>query len=283
MGPQFVAQHQHQNPKAGQVNYIYVKLHNSAPLSAGGGGTASGKLEILVANASTALSVERFSPITAADGTAAPPIVIAGFANSSTQIVAVPWTPGQAGHFCLMARWISDSAADPIRSAATGAVDPYVRLSNNVTWRNVNIVDLGAVADSSATELAFIVRNLRKDKEAISLHVIPSDRDPKRSFLDFGEVSLKLDQKLLAFWKIGKNKGSGIKRREDTIYVVDRNGGVLEDLILDPNSEGKVTISFSRKKAGQKYPRNKFFIDVVQKGKAGTIGGITYEIYTQKQ
>ncbi len=272
--PPLQFQHIHQNPRKGQLNHIYVKVHNSKiPPAADVAGSADGSVKVWVANASTGLSLSDFTEIQT--------VPIPGFSDNSTRIAEVPWTPTVAGHFCLMARWVPTGT---VHVFPESTVDAYVRQNNDVVWRNVNIVDLATAPDSSATELSFIVRNHEKIQKAISLHVTPSDRYPqRRSFLDFGDVQLKLDQKLLAFWKRGGDRGQGIDRKGDAIYLAERKGGVIADLIMDPNSEGKITIIFSRKKAGPKYPRDKFSIDVVQKTAAETVGGITYEIHTQKQ
>jgi hypothetical protein len=127
-----VHQHEHQNPEVGQQNYIY-ELHNA-------GLQASGSVEVYVANASTGLSWP-------SDWSLVSSTAIASFPQQSTRTVEMPWTPSGAGHYCILARWIS--AGDPMTTPETTNIEANTRGNNNVIWRNVHIVDL--VKDSSDT------------------------------------------------------------------------------------------------------------------------------------
>ena len=256
-------QHQHQNPVAGQLNYIYVKIHNS------GSATIDGTLKVFGANASTGLSWQ--SSFTEAGS------LDLSLPAGVTRIVEFPWTPTGAGHFCLIARW--SSTADPMTTAETARIDTNVRGNNNIVWRNVNIVGLGSPTESSAT---FLVRNLASSQARISLKVKPSDRYPIHTFLKFGKVSLHLDNETLASWQRGGFKGSGFKRVDQDVHIVDPNGATLEDLGLEKDAQREMKITFSL--ANEDHPRGTFFVDVVQgsmeDGEPTVVGGVTYEIHT---
>jgi hypothetical protein len=264
-GLMFEEQHQHQNPVAGQINYIYVKVHNN-------GAAANGTLQVWVAKASSSLSWQgSFSQVGS--------VPIPTFTPNSTRIVEVPWNPTQSGHYCLIARW--DSAADPMTTAETAQVDANVRGNNNIVWRNVNLVSLGSPSESSAT---FLIRNVERAQAHISLEVKPSDRYPTGSFLKFGKVSLRLDEQTLASWKQGGFKGRGFERVDQDVLIVDPNGAILENLVLEGNAERPIKITFS---LNENHPRGMFLMDVVQSsvehGATTVVGGLTYEIHTDER
>jgi hypothetical protein len=117
-------QHEHQNPEFGSPNWLYVKAHND------GGTSASGHLELYWASASTNLNnPANWNLISSQAVTIAP----------GTRVVEFPWPslPG-VGHYCLMARWIEG----PVTPLSFADVNTAVRNSNDLVWRNMNIVDL---------------------------------------------------------------------------------------------------------------------------------------------
>ena len=124
-GLMFEKQHQHQNPVAGQINYIYVKIHNS-------GGATNGTLQLWAGKASPGLSWQgSFTQL----GT----VPMAMFTPNSTRIAEVPWNPTESGDYVLIARW--ESASDGMTETAD--IDRNVRNNNNIVRRNVTTVTLG--------------------------------------------------------------------------------------------------------------------------------------------
>ena len=103
----------------------------------------------------------------------------------STKILEVPWTPTVAGHFCLIARWVS--ATDPMTTPEGANIDANVRGNNNIVWHNVNIIDLGG---DVAGDARFLVQNAVRERR-VSLAVVAApprrqDARPRPTFLDFG-------------------------------------------------------------------------------------------------
>jgi hypothetical protein len=263
---QLIHQHEHQNSINGQPNFIYVKLHN-------GGAATSGNLEVSVANASLGLSWP-------GNWTQVSLVPVASFAAHTTRIVEVPWTPSGAGHFCLVARWVSGT--DPMTTPETNNIDANVRGNNNIIWHNVNVVDLGGDARADAS---FEVTGAGREHgfflaiRPVALRRAEGPRMP--GFLDFGRVTLTLDDRLMGAWKRTGYKGSGFSRRGNTIIVTNPKGAQLS---LGPlASPAKARIAFMRPKGGN-FPRDEFLLRLTQSSggwrQLQGIGGITYQVRT---
>lgn len=249
--------HQHENPVKGQANFIYTKVHN-------GGGSATGSLEIYAAPASTGLAWPGSWTLVQAQ-----PLTLAA---SATQIAETSWTPPDEGHYCLVARWVS--AADPMTTAETSNIDANTRANNNIIWRNVNVVDLGG--DSEDT-VSLLVANPTRDRMVVQLYLRPAG---PRSFLDFGSVTAKLDDKLMAVWTAAQFGGEGFARDGSTVVLKGGKGAVLQRLVLPPRFEGRLSLTFKRPASG--YPREKFGFEVVQMIGDRTYGGVAYDIHTDR-
>ena len=266
--PLLTHQHQHENPVKGQQNFIYVKVHN-------GGAATSGTLEVRVVNATTGLSW----PGTWTSVTAAP--VPVSLAARTTQIVEVPWTPSAAGHFCLVARWVS--AGDPMTTPEGSDIEVNVRGNNNIVWRNMNLVDLAGAKSSS--ESSFEVPGMDQQHDfTLAIRPVPprrSDGPPATPFTDFGRITLKLDDRLMDAWRRASFKSAGLRREGNTLIVLDPKGA---QLTLGPLAEpGEARIAFSRTTSGT-YPRDEFGWRVIQSSTDPSTsrvgGGVTYQVRT---
>lgn len=149
----------HQNPEAGQTNYVYVKVRNRGYISSAAIGNA---LKLYWAKASTGLSwtfpwtgatyscsgntVDIGGQIGAAQ--TIPAIAAGGF---TTLVFA--WDPPKptdypcfgddASHFCLLAR-IETRPSSPYGMAfpETSSLGNNVKNNNNIVWKNISIVNL---------------------------------------------------------------------------------------------------------------------------------------------
>jgi hypothetical protein len=264
---QLIHQHEHQNPIKGQPNFIYVKLHNGGPV-------AAGNLELYLADASVGLTWPSDWTLVAT--------VPLSIAAHTTQIAEAQWTPTATGHHCLIARWVS--ASDPMTVPETSDINANVRGNNNIIWRNLNIVDLGADADVAAS---FLVRTGdRVAPTALTVQPAPPRRNqvspPRPTFLDFGQIMLRLDDRLLAAWQRNGFAGSGFRRSGNIVTLVNRKGAVLEFGRLPANFKVPVDIRFLRPK-DRPYPHDDFLIRVFQgsgPNAAQAIGGVSYEVRT---
>jgi hypothetical protein len=143
----------------------------------------------------------------------------------------------------------------------------------------VNIVGLGG---DSRVDAVFMVQNASKEAN-ISLVIAPPPpkgqvSPPWPTFLDFGQVALQLDDKLMAAWRRTGFSGSGFRRSGSTVTVTAKKGAVLNLGRVDPTLKAPVKISFVRPKTG-KYPMDEFLIRVMQTdGARRTYGGVSYQI-----
>jgi len=262
--PNRVYQHEHENPRQGQDEFINVKLHN-------GGDPAAGTLEVYGARASTALSwPDDWSML------ASIPTSIPGHAST---IVEAPWTPAAAGHYCLVARWVS--AADPMTTPEGTNLNANVRANNNLIWRNVNIIDLVSGASSTAE---FIVRNVDQQAGQFRLSIRPLTQH-SASFVADGRITLTLPRELLGYWSRSHYAGSGFRRSGANLIVISTSGAVLDRLRLPPRFEATVRITFER--PATRYSRDEYELDVVQSvrkgdGTSDIVGGVSYDIRTNR-
>ena len=252
-------QHQHENPESGDINFIYVKMHNGSAVP------ASGDLEVYFADASTSLEW----PL---GWTLIGTIPVAGLAAHATQVLEQTWNPPGAGHFCLLARWVSP--ADPMTVVEGIDIGANVRNNNNLVWRNVNVIDLST---DQAADASFHVRNWQDLSVPTTLRIGGAGPRRKPSFLAHGELSVRLDEQLLEAWKRGGERGSGFRARGG-LLVVGPEGATLENLILPPRSDGRVVIHFGKLVTT---PRTVFEVDVTQLSGKIVLGGVSYEIDTQ--
>lgn len=260
-----VHQHQHENPEAGQPNYVYVKLHN------GGSTAASGNLQVYITTAST-------STTWPTGWTMIANIPVSGFAAHSTTVVEGSWTPTVTGHFCLMARWVS--TADPMTFAETWDINYNTRQNNNIIWRNVEIVDF---LDHLNVRASLQVHNANPARATVArLEIRPHANEVDSSFIRLGQVEVALDERLLAVWKAGGAKGTGFTATKDGFLLTDPAGATFENLALDPGFVATMDLSFTRNEGT---PRAQYYLGVLQyedgRGDA-PVGGVSYEIHTDR-
>jgi len=252
--------HDHENPIAGKTNWVYAELLN-------GGGKISGNLELYWAGASTALVWPAGWTLISST-----PVV---FTSPSTRIVETTWTPAQAGHFCLLARW--SSVADPMTHAETAELESNVRNNNNLVWRNLNVIDLSA---NQSADADFEVRppDGQETPTSIALHV---NRPFEVADLGRVRIALVLDETLFAAWRRGGTRAKGF-RQDGSELVLEGNDAVLENIALGHGAIGRLKVRFQRTDGPA---RPEFIVDVVQLTAAGAarpVGGVSYMIRTKR-
>lgn len=252
-------EHVHQDPISGQPNFVYAKLHN------GFGVTTSGDLEFYVADASSSLTWPTGWSLVGA-------VAVSGFDAHETRIVGQEWTPAGTGHYCMIARW--NSAADPMAVPEGADIGVNVRANNNLVWRNLNVIDLGA--DESA-DASFLVGNPDRQRRMDASLVVRSP-EGRPAFAVEGRLSLSLDGVLSRAWAEGGERSFGIERIGDTLVVAAEHAG-LEGLVLPPGAQGRIRVRFEKLDTT---PKAEFEIDFTQlrDGKI-VVGGVSYEIDTR--
>jgi hypothetical protein len=256
-------QHEHQNPRPGQKNWVYVKLHN-------GGGATTGNLELRVAPASTGLVWPESWNLVVGTNTL-------NLNANSTEIAEFGWDNlPEPAQYSFLARWLSPD--DPMTTAESAAIEPNVRGNNNIIWRNVNILDLTSTATVS-TELT--VAN-PTDLPMEARLVIRLPKTSRGAFLTFGRISIAMDSRLSEVWEKGGRASGGLEVGEKWSEVTESDGATLEKLYLPPRFKGTLIIQFSKRDVGV-FPRGLFEVDVMQtRGNGNLVGGVTYEISSSK-
>jgi len=259
--------HDHENPIAGKPNWVYVEMQN-------GGGKIHGDLELYFANASVSLTWP--AGWTLIPATLANPATPVDFSPMSSRVVEVPWTPPLDGHFCLLARWVSQ--ADPMEVAETQDIESNVRNNNNIVWRNVNVVDLTGAQSAMATfevrppdgggAFSLVVRGLKAHGGE---HAAPPFR-----------LSFELDGVLLEAWRRGGARSRNARLDGARFVLGEPDEATLSNLRLENGAAGRVRLVFERSGVA---PQGDVVIDVLQRledagPSAHPIGGVSYVVRT---
>ena len=258
--------HEHQNPQFGSTNWIYVKLHNSFST------VTSGNVEIYWAPASTA-------SLWSGGWTLLQSIPITAFPAHSTEVVEARWDnlPG-VGSYCLAAHWSSTS--DPSPLLATSDMEPNVRQSNNLVWKNLTIVQLLIL--SAAVNVRFDVHpavDAIGDPEMQSTTLVIRSQPYKgKSFFELGQVRVEFDAALLNAWRLGGFHGHGYNFGDDGILITAPGGAVFDDILLPSDAVGQMSLEFRRFPST---PVRTYVIDVEQSRRNRVLGGLRFEVRTR--
>lgn len=267
----------HENPEYGEPNHLYASVRN---LSANAVGATS--VDVWLAPASTGLAwpgsfryVGRF----------AVPNLAAGETRQVGPLDWNPPSPSPSDHFCFYVRAVSPQ--DPITIAETASVGGNASNSNNIVWRNVNVVDIRSTATVS-----FVVRNL--EAKAAPVRVVV--RTPEKLLKD-GIVGVRLtpvlerrvakelagDDGLTAPdpAEVARYQRASRDRRTDGEAIAPRRFVTrpevhLPAMRLDPGEAYPVTLTFfSDRKRAEEY-----VVDVVQVVRGKEVGGVRYLVRT---
>jgi hypothetical protein len=221
---------EHQDPIAGQANFVYVRVRNRGNAASDGADIA----KIYWHQPSLAIKCGSWAPI-------ATEIIHSSAANTGTQLLKFSWTPTQTGHTCLLSEIISEG--DPI-------INPCdVPWDNNISQRNVNIVSTGSglraqVADS----ITFEVSNIKDAPRAVAI-ILDVSKVP-----DANAVQLDLGSDLAARWASvnGIAKSSGIAWHGGSIITVTNLiSGTIASIPMADGETQTVTLSVNTPSVGQ--------------------------------
>jgi hypothetical protein len=171
-----------QNIEFGQDNFIYVRLQNRGP------GDGDSTVNVYLAAATTFGTPTAWQPI----GT----LIATGIASGATHVVGpLTLSSGQIpspGHYCMIA--VVSSSLDPAPdhlaiTTVTGYLD-YVRGTNNIAYRNLDVVDL---VPGTPGRFEFIARGLGHDLENYSIEIDDSQFVPGAKLLVIGPARLLRD------------------------------------------------------------------------------------------
>jgi hypothetical protein len=274
----------HQNPEYGQVNYLYANLRNRTATA-----VHATSVDVWLAPASTGLAwPASFSYV----GRFAVPNM---GPNEVRQIGPLPWDPPSpmpSNHYCFYVRVASPQ--DPITYVETASVPANAQASNNIVWRNINVVDL-----QSTKKVSFQVRNIALRSAEVELVVRAAPE-----LLRVGKVHLQLSPELERRLgdNLGKVKGieppsaasaalykrsitAGSRRRSaDAEAVPPPKRRITEPevrlplLKFEAEEAHPITLSFfTDEKQEQSYD-----VEVVQEVSGKPVGGILYQVRSHR-
>jgi hypothetical protein len=243
------------SPIVGGTSYIVVTLNNPGP-----GAPAvnvSGDLKLYyTALGGAANWPGDWNHINTISGLTVP-------AGSTT--VILPWTdvPGP-GHFCLLARWVSN--ADPMTFAEGANTVTNTKNNNNIAWKNLNSV---ALAKFKVVTRPFTIRN--PINETFLTDIV--FRQPDTPFA--GRLTVDLGPTLAARWKQAGSPGAGVRQVGETqVEIVNPAEARIKGLFLGPRESFETRLTFA---AGDATGR--FAVDAFQADRSNNdVGGARYEI-----
>jgi hypothetical protein len=222
----------HQNPRYGQTNAILVNVSNR-----GQGVVQGAKLKVYVANASLGLSWP--SGWTLIDTYELP-----GIEPGASHIAQVAWKPAGTGHYCLLARIVSED--DPMTTAETSNISANVRANNNLAWRNVNVVNLTLTTGQSAEVRVKPVHNKPRPETP------PGEKPPRQPVTvqckteaifheGAGEATLHLGP-WFKRWQDAGGRGQGFEHIGDNAIRCTNTLVRLEDIPMDDDEEAIINL-----------------------------------------
>ena len=264
----------HENPEyfinPNTDNYIYVRVRNKSCTDFIS--TPSDLLHLHWAKAASALSWPSYW-----DGTAPPcapgvlmgdevpssPMQIPSIPAGGEVILEFPWHVSDPAlystcnpepwHFCLLSR--IDSPQDPITFTEVASVYDNARNNNNITWKNVNVVDdlPGIVSDGECLSDRVVggtiaIGNPFGDLEDIyNLEFILDEKNQGVPIFEQAEIKLTLDEFSWDKWTHGGRLAENIEiRREDCRQlVVTGNPAYLFNVTYSPNERSTIHVSFN--------------------------------------
>lgn len=279
----------HANPEYGQPNYLYANLRNASALS-----VASASVDFWIAPAATGLAwpasfrlVGRLSVANLAPGEV----------RQVGPLVWDPPSPAPSDHFCLYMRL--QSPQDPITFAETSNVGSNAANSNNLVWRNVNVVDL-----MSSRSVTFLARHVGRKPAGVTIELTVAEE-----LLQRGQVFLRLPPSMERMWLRATRKDKGILASDRRLFASYGHAALdamsethaanlglgVDPPILPPHRvvEAKVKLPSMRFEPGQAEPITLTFVaverlegenevDVIQTVAGRTVGGIRYLVRSGK-
>jgi hypothetical protein len=255
----------HTDPVVGSTSYVFVKLRNPGPY---GSGTGIGRLHLYwTTSGGAAVWPTHWNLI-------GNPLVVAA---PGVTTVAIPWVNVPSlGHFCLLARWVSDT--DPM-SAEGSQTSINTQMNNNIAWKNANTV---TVSPGSVRQIRpYALANGLKDQARFDL----AFRAPEGA--QGVDLTVELPEPLFERWQKAGARGEGIRLLDkNVLQILDPAKAWIGDLLIYPDERPVLQLGFS---ATAEFARS-VTLDVVQVGPVKErsdekfdVGGVVYTITTGRQ
>jgi parallel beta-helix repeat protein len=217
---------QHQDPIAGQENWVYMIVRNRGSAPSHGADTA----KVYWHEPSLGIKCGAWAPI----GTQT---IASTSANTGTQWLKFSWTPTRTGHTCLFSEIVSDD--DPVMNPCD------IPWDNNLSQRNVDIIPGGAgisgqgIGAQALGGMVFEVTNIKDAPKAVAIIVDTSN------VTDTHAVRLDLGSDLAARWASvdGLSKSSNIAWTGGSlITVTSASSGTVAGIPMDAGETQTVTL-----------------------------------------
>lgn len=271
----------HQNPEFRQQNYIYANIRNNLARTSAAKAVS---IDFWLAPASTGLTwPDDFRYV----GRISVPNLRPGEVRQVGPLAWMPPSPEPSDHFCFYVRVVSPQ--DAFTFAETEDVSANASGSNNLVWRNVNVVDI-----LSSRSVTFLARNTARKAAPVDLTFeIPE------KFLRDGEVYLRLSPELERRWPAqyrkveglapsnkyggGQPERAGGKEKQGELstkpYRITGPVVVLRGIVLEPRQAEPLTLTFN----SARKEKNEYEVNVVQQAEGKVVGGIVYFVRTGRK
>jgi hypothetical protein len=261
----------HQNPTHGQPNYLHANLRNASTVS-----VSATSIDIWVAAAAVGLGwPDNFTYV----GRFNVPNMGPSEVHQVGPLEWYPPAPYPSDHFCLYMRVVSPQ--DPITYAEGTNIWDNAQWSNNIAYRNMNVVDL-----VGSTGVAFQVRNIAVDTADIDVafHVPPE-------FLEQAQVLIEFSPQLHERWEADPRRLRGLRVRDDLHgapvergpteppYQVTAPEVTLPGFRLEPGFAETMTLTFQAVDTLE----GEYDVYVTERIDGEIIGGILYTVRAGNQ
>lgn len=245
--------HVHQNPIYGKDNYVYVEVHNR-----GSWPSTAAEDRVVEVYRTTASTGQGWPAGWTLIGTAP----LGSIAPGDSRIIELPWSDlPQKGHYCLLARIVSDE--DPITTTETNNPVYNTFQNNNIAWRNLNV--LGKSCKANLT-----VRNV-SNAETIDLRI------EREASADTENILVVLDlESLFAGWQANGAQGEDVEIVGGTRIQLTSQNGAIRNIPMEPAAEASISVELIALDLSVN-PEN-YSMHVVQTDADGAVnGGVSYE------
>lgn len=223
----------HENPDFGQTNYVYARIRND-----GTNILNTARVKLYYAFASAGLGWPQDWHLIGES------TVVNLGAGQSAIIDELPWDPPSTGHYCLIARVITDQ--DPITTAEGSNIDANTRNNDEIAWRNVNTVD---ILPNSEGEIEVFFANTLTGFAELNLNFDAlRDRATGQTLLDVAKVTVRIDGELRNYLdRRGiQLEGDGFEQIDALTFRMVRPTAFFTSIPVEGRERFKVYIGYQR-------------------------------------
>jgi hypothetical protein len=239
-------------------NYVYVDVRNRGAASSAG----TEQLTLYWAKAGAGLSwpdpwnggiYYDPGPNTMLMGNVIGTVTLPVIASGGDSIQEFAWNPpnsddyatafgGDQNHFCILAR-ITTSTTSPFGMTFLEDTNLYgnVQKNNHIVWKNIGVYN--ALPGTGAPAYA-VIANLTKQKMVVKVKFSALDAAGNAVLLDKGTLRINPSARLKEILKQNRPTGEGFRDAGDGTYQINKEGGFLQNISLDPGVFAPLEVVF---------------------------------------